>query len=179
MLDIHIYNSTNISLYTCVSYIDYTIIYSNIKIIHMTDKTKDSSAFIDGTEDLVESNKWAEERRKAREEKEIKEKLASTSSSKSRTSAKKVKEDREEYTERFLADCKIKDYTPVYIDVHMKAKLQTLVASLKHIKPEITPSILLSNILADHLSENCELITKVANEGLKRSLTDTFKNDKK
>lgn len=56
----------------------------------------------------------------------------------------------------------------------MKEKLQTLVSSLQHIIPEITPTILLSNILADHLLANKELITRVANEGLKRSLANTF-----
>jgi hypothetical protein len=70
--------------------------------------------------------------------------------------------------------CKVKDYTPVYIDVKMKEKLQTLVSSLQHIIPEITPTILLSNILADHLTANKELITRVDSEGLKRSLTNTF-----
>ena len=74
---------------------------------------------------------------------------------------------------------KIKDYTPVYIDVHMKEKLQALVASLQHIVPEITPTILLSNILADHLLQNKELITRVANEGLKRSLASTFNEENK
>ena len=71
-----------------------------------------------------------------------------------------------------------KEYTPVYIDVKMKEKLQTLVSSLQHIVSEITPTILLSNILADHLSLNRELITRAANEGLKRSLASTFNNDK-
>ncbi len=84
------------------------------------------------------------------------------------------KRDEEEYTNRFLTTRKIKDYTPVYIDVRMKEKLQTLVASLQHIVPEITPTILLSNILADHLLINKELITRAANEGLKRSLASTF-----
>lgn len=88
------------------------------------------------------------------------------------------KRDEEEYTNRFLATRKIKDYTPVYIDVRMKEKLQMLVASLQHIVPEITPTILLSNILADHLLQNKELITRAANEGLKRSLASTFNNDK-
>jgi hypothetical protein len=87
------------------------------------------------------------------------------------------KKDEDDYTRRFLAVQKIKDYTPVYIDVRMKEKLQTLVSSLQHIVPEITPTILLSNILADHLSVNRELITRAANEGLKRSLASTF-NDK-
>lgn len=88
------------------------------------------------------------------------------------------KKDEEEYARRFLSVRKIKDYTPVYIDVRMKEKLQTLVSSLQHIVPEITPTILLSNILADHLSANRELITRAANEGLKRSLASTFNNDK-
>lgn len=88
------------------------------------------------------------------------------------------KKDEEEYTNRFWATRKIKDYTPVYIDVRMKEKLQMLVASLQHIVPEITPTILLSNILADHLSVNRELITRAANEGLKRSLASTFNSDK-
>lgn len=60
----------------------------------------------------------------------------------------------------------------------MKEKLQTLVASLQHIVPKITPTILLSNILADHLLINKELITRAANEGLKRFLASTFNNDK-
>ena len=87
------------------------------------------------------------------------------------------KKDEEEYAKRFLAVNKVKDYTPVYIDVRMKERLQTLVASLQHIVPEVTPTILLSNILADHLLVNRELITRAANEGLKRSLASTF-NDK-
>lgn len=92
-------------------------------------------------------------------------------SSKTKQSRKK---DEDEYARRFLKVCKVKDYTPVYIDVKMKEKLQTLVSSLQHIIPEITPTILLSNILADHLTANKELITRVANEGLKRSLANTF-----
>ncbi len=88
------------------------------------------------------------------------------------------KKDEEDYAKRFLTTRKIKDYTPVYIDVRMKEKLQTLVASLQHIASEITPTILLSNILADHLSANKELITRAANEGLKRSLASTFNSDK-
>lgn len=88
------------------------------------------------------------------------------------------KKDEEDYAKRFLSTRKIKDYTPVYIDVRMKEKLQMLVASLQHIASEITPTILLSNILADHLSANKELITRAANEGLKRSLASTFNNDK-
>lgn len=88
------------------------------------------------------------------------------------------KKDEDEYARRFLSVRKVKDYTPVYIDVRMKEKLQTLVASLQHIVPEITPTLLLSNILADHLSANRELITRAANEGLKRSLASTFNNEK-
>lgn len=89
------------------------------------------------------------------------------------------KKDEEEYTKRFLSLRKVKDYTPVYIDVKMKEKLQTLVASLQHIVPEITPTILLTNILADHLFTNRELITRAANEGLKRSLASTFNEENK
>lgn len=89
------------------------------------------------------------------------------------------KKDEEEYTKRFLSLRKVKDYTPVYIDVKMKEKLQTLVASLQHIVPEITPTILLTNILADHLFTNRELITRAANEGLKRSLANTFNEENK
>lgn len=88
------------------------------------------------------------------------------------------KKDEDDYAKRFLITQKIKDYTPVYIDMRMKEKLQTLVASLQHIAPEITPTILLSNILADHLLVNRELITRAANEGLKRSLASTFNTDK-
>ena len=94
---------------------------------------------------------------------------------KSRLSRKK---DEEDYTNRFLTIRKIKDYTPVYIDVRMKERLQMLVASLQHIVPEITPTILLSNILIDHLLQNKELITRAANDGLKRSLASTFNSDK-
>lgn len=89
------------------------------------------------------------------------------------------KKDEEDYAKRFLVVHKIKDYTPVYIDVHMKEKLQTLVASLQHVVPEVTPTILLTNILADHLLANRELITRAANEGLKRSLASTFNETKK
>jgi hypothetical protein len=74
------------------------------------------------------------------------------------------KKDEEEYAKRFLVVNKVKDYTPVYIDVRMKERLQTLVASLQHIVPEVTPTILLSNILADHLLVNRELITRAAND---------------
>jgi len=56
----------------------------------------------------------------------------------------------------------------------MKEKLQTLISSLQHIAPDITPTILLSNLLADHLATNRDLITRVASEGLKRSLASTF-----
>ncbi|MCL2561856.1 MAG: hypothetical protein FWE10_06015 [Rikenellaceae bacterium] len=45
---------------------------------------------------------------------------------------------------------------------------------MQHIVPEITPTILLSNILADHLVTNKDLITRAANERLKRSLASTF-----
>ena len=89
------------------------------------------------------------------------------------------KKDEEDYAKRFLVVHKIKDYTPVYIDVHMKEKLQTLVASLQRVVPEVTPTILLTNILADHLLANRELITRAANEGLKRSLASTFNENKK
>lgn len=88
------------------------------------------------------------------------------------------KRDEEDYTNRFLTIRKIKDYTPVYIDVRMKERLQMLVASLQHIVPEITPTILLSNILIDHLLQNKELISRAANDGLKRSLASTFNSDK-
>lgn len=88
------------------------------------------------------------------------------------------KDDRDEYSRRFLAVRKIKDYTPVYIDVRMKDKLQTLISSLQHLAPEITPTMLLSNLLADHIASNRELITRVANEGLKRSLANTFEQGK-
>lgn len=106
------------------------------------------------------------------EKMDIKDYVDSTwTSSKAKPSRKK---DEEEYVRRFLKVSKVKDYTPVYIDVRMKEKLQTLVSSLQHIVPEITPTILLTNILADHLSANKELITRSANEGLKRSLASTF-----
>ena len=106
------------------------------------------------------------------EKMDIKDYVDSTwTSSKPKLSRKK---DEEEYARRFLKVSKVKDYTPVYIDVRMKEKLQTLVSSLQHIVPEITPTILLTNILADHLSANKELITRSANEGLKRSLASTF-----
>ena len=88
------------------------------------------------------------------------------------------KNEEEKYAGRFLTIRKVKDYTPVYIDVRMKEKLQRLVQSLQSIIPEITPTILLSNILADHLLENRELITRAANEGLKRSLASTFNEEK-
>ncbi len=106
------------------------------------------------------------------EKMDIKDYVDSTwTSSKPKLSRKK---DEEEYARRFLKVSKVKDYTPLYIDVRMKEKLQTLVSSLQHIVPEITPTILLTNILADHLSANKELITRSANEGLKRSLASTF-----
>ena len=84
------------------------------------------------------------------------------------------KQDEEQYARRFLEIRKVKEYTPVYIDVRMKEKLQTLISSLQHIAPDITPTILLSNLLADHLATNRDLITRVASEGLKRSLASTF-----
>jgi len=59
----------------------------------------------------------------------------------------------------------------------MKEKLVSLIASLQHLAPDITPTMLLSNMLADHISANRELIRRTANEGLKRSLENTF-NDK-
>ena len=106
------------------------------------------------------------------EKMDIKDYVDSTwTSSKPKLSRKK---DEEEYARRFLKVSKVKDYTPVYIDVRMKEILQTLVSSLQHIVPEITPTILLTNILADNLSANKELITRSANEGLKRSLASTF-----
>lgn len=62
----------------------------------------------------------------------------------------------------------------MYIDVQMKEKLQNLVQSLQYLVPEITATILLSNILSDHLLSNKDLITRSASEGLKRSLANTF-----
>ena len=56
----------------------------------------------------------------------------------------------------------------------MKEKLAALIASLQHLAPDITPTMLLSNMLADHLSVNKDLIQQVAREGLKRSLENTF-----
>ncbi len=73
---------------------------------------------------------------------------------------------------------KVKEYTPVYIDVRMKEKLQTLITSLQHIVPDITPTMFLSNLLADHIGANQDLIGRVAYEGLKRSLASTFANNK-
>ncbi|MDL2230470.1 hypothetical protein LJB87_01600 [Alistipes sp. OttesenSCG-928-L06] len=69
---------------------------------------------------------------------------------------------------------KVKDYSSVYIDTRMKEKLSSLIASLQHLAPEITPTILLSNMLTDHLASNKDLIQQVAKEGLKRSLENTF-----
>ncbi len=43
---------------------------------------------------------------------------------------------------------------------------------------DITPTMLLSNLLADHLATNKELIQQVAREGLKRSLENTFNDNK-
>lgn len=59
----------------------------------------------------------------------------------------------------------------------MKEKLNSLVSSLQYLAPDVTATILLSNLLADHISANRELIRRAANEGLKRSLENTF-NDK-
>lgn len=108
------------------------------------------------------------------EEKEISEVIENSTWMPSSRAKQTRKKDEDEYARRFLSVRKVKDYTPVYIDVRMKEKLQTLVSSLQYIVPEITPTILLSNILADHLLVNRELITRAANEGLKRSLASTF-----
>ena len=108
------------------------------------------------------------------EEKEISEVIENSTWMPSSRAKQTRKKDEDEYARRFLSVRKVKDYTPVYIDVRMKEKLQTLVSSLQHVVPEITPTILLSNILADHLLVNRELITRAANEGLKRSLASTF-----
>lgn len=56
----------------------------------------------------------------------------------------------------------------------MKEKLNSLIASLQHLAPDVTPTILLTNMLADHIAANKELIQQVAREGLKRSLENTF-----
>lgn len=117
--------------------------------------------------ELIENDKTEKEKKIVSEAFED----STWTSSRGKSSRKK---DEEEYARRFLTVLKIKDYTPVYIDVRMKEKLQTLVSSLQHIVPEITPTLLLSNILADHLAVNRELITRAANEGLKRSLANTF-----
>lgn len=117
--------------------------------------------------ELVENDKTEKEKKIVSEAFED----STWTSSRGKSSRKK---DEEDYTRRFLTVQKIKDYAPVYIDVRMKEKLQTLVSSLQHIVPEITPTLLLSNMLADHLSVNRELITRAANEGLKRSLANTF-----
>ncbi len=117
--------------------------------------------------ELVENDKTEKEKKIVSEAFED----STWTSSRGKSSRKK---DEEEYARRFLTVQKIKDYTPVYIDVRMKEKLQTLVSSLQHIVPEITPTLLLSNMLADHLSVNREFITRAANEGLKRSLANTF-----
>ena len=89
------------------------------------------------------------------------------------------KKDEELYAKRFLLIRKVKDYTPVYIDVQMKEKLQNLVQSLQYLAPEITATMLLSNILSDHLQGNKDLITRAANDGLKRSLANTFSENEK
>ena len=80
----------------------------------------------------------------------------------------------EDYARRFLQQRKVKEYSPVYIDVRMKEKLTSLIASLQHLAPYITPTMLLSNMLADHITVNKDLIQQVACEGLKRSLENTF-----
>ncbi len=90
--------------------------------------------------------------------------------------AKKGAED--DYYRRFLQPRKVKEYSPVYIDVRMKEKLASLIASLQHLAPDITPTMLLSNLLADHLATNKDLIQQVAREGLKRSLENTFNDNK-
>jgi hypothetical protein len=84
----------------------------------------------------------------------------------------------DDYYRRFLQPRKVKEYSPVYIDVRMKEKLVSLIASLQHLAPDITPTMLLSNMLADHLATNKELIQQVAREGLKRSLENTFNDNK-
>ena len=89
------------------------------------------------------------------------------------------KKDEELYANRSLLIRKVKDYTPVYIDVQMKEKLQNLVQSLQYLAPEITATMLLSNILSDHLQGNKDLITRAANDGLKRSLANTFSENEK
>lgn len=83
----------------------------------------------------------------------------------------------DDYYRRFLQPRKVKEYSPVYIDVRMKEKLTSLINSLQHLAPDITPTMLMSSLLADHLAVNRELIQQVAREGLKRSLENTF-NDK-
>jgi hypothetical protein len=60
----------------------------------------------------------------------------------------------------------------------MKDKLTALIKSMQHLAPDITPTILLSNLLADHLATNKDLIQQVAREGLKRSLENTFNDNK-
>ncbi len=90
--------------------------------------------------------------------------------------AKKGAED--DYYRRFLQPRKVKEYSPDYIDVRMKEKLTSLINSLQHLAPDITPTMLLSNLLADHLATNKELIQQVAKEGLKRSLENTFNDNK-
>jgi hypothetical protein len=90
--------------------------------------------------------------------------------------AKKGAED--DYYRRFLQSRKVKEYSPVYIDVRMKEKLTSLIKSMQHLAPDITPTMLLSNLLADHLATNKDLIQQVAREGLKRSLENTFNDNK-
>ncbi|MCD8102211.1 MAG: DUF3408 domain-containing protein [Alistipes sp.] len=85
-----------------------------------------------------------------------------------------LKQTEEEYTARFLQPRKVKDYSPVYIDIRLKDKLNSLVNSLQYLSPEVTTTVLLSNLLADHIAANKELIKRAASEGLKRSLENTF-----
>lgn len=61
----------------------------------------------------------------------------------------------------------------------MKEKLQNLVQSLQYLAPEIIATMLLSNILSDHLLGNKDLITCAANDGLKRSLANAFSENEK
>jgi hypothetical protein len=90
--------------------------------------------------------------------------------------ARKGAED--DYYRRFLQSRKVKEYSPVYIDLRMKEKLTSLIKSMQHLAPDTTPTMLLSNLLADHLATNKDLIQQVAREGLKRSLETTFNENK-
>jgi len=47
-----------------------------------------------------------------------------------------------EYSRRFLKIRRVKEYFPVYVDVQMKEKLSSLIASLQHLVPDITPTML-------------------------------------